>query len=392
MTPSFNLLMQGKIQPKLALDFTIPVLDPRISVVRALGTATRINSSGIVEAVAANGARFNYNPSTLACKGLLVEEPRSNDQQYSEDFSSWNKTNTSVSANSSTAPDGTNTADLITASANGGLIYKLNTTTNGATYTLSIFLKKSVGNTVNLDFTNVAQGPQFNFSTETFTGGYLFTGHKVEKFPNGWYRVSAQRVCGTTSAGMQLVFANANDACYSWGAQLEIGAFATSYIPNIATGSTSRNGDVLTMTGTNFTDWYNQTSGTFFLQYTEDAAAITSGGRMLCDTVQNRLPLYQISASALGSYDNTSGNVTFASGALVANGVNKAASAWNASNRFGCSNAGAVVSGGFDGNYDLSGLRIFSAYDNTSWKSSHLQKLSFYPLCLSSSEMQAITR
>ena len=56
---------------------------------------------------------------------------------------------------------------------------------------------------------------------------------------------------------------------YLWGAQLEVGSFATSYIPTSGpnTGSTvTRAVDSAKITGTNFSNFYNQTEGTFFVE------------------------------------------------------------------------------------------------------------------------------
>jgi hypothetical protein len=82
-----------------------------------------------------------------------------------------------------------------------------------------------------------------------------------------------------------------------WGAQLEAGAFATSYIPTTTTALT-RNADVATMTGTNFSDWFNATEGTFV------AEASYSANSANClyvndNTTSNRILLY-MSASAQG--------------------------------------------------------------------------------------------
>lgn len=78
ITPAYSAAAPERILPAMALDFTSATLDPRITVTRAGNTATRINSSGVIELVNADLPRFDYNPSTLVCKGLLVEEDRSN--------------------------------------------------------------------------------------------------------------------------------------------------------------------------------------------------------------------------------------------------------------------------------------------------------------------------
>ena len=78
ITPAYSPTATERVLPRMALDFTTGVLDPRVTVTRALNTATRVNSSGLVEIVNANLPRFDYDPVTLAPKGLLIEEARTN--------------------------------------------------------------------------------------------------------------------------------------------------------------------------------------------------------------------------------------------------------------------------------------------------------------------------
>ena len=116
ITPAYSPTATERVLPKMALDFTTGTLDSRVSVARAGNTATRINSSGKIEIVNANLPRFDYDPATLAPRGLLIEEQRTNLLLRSEEFdnASWAKTNATITVNATTAPDGTTTADLIT--------------------------------------------------------------------------------------------------------------------------------------------------------------------------------------------------------------------------------------------------------------------------------------
>lgn len=66
------------IAPALSLDFTAAVLDPRVTFTRAGATATRVNSAGVIETVAADAPRFDFDPATLVCRGLLIEQTRTN--------------------------------------------------------------------------------------------------------------------------------------------------------------------------------------------------------------------------------------------------------------------------------------------------------------------------
>jgi hypothetical protein len=78
ITPSYGLTATERILPSLALDFTTATLDPRVTVTRAAASATRINASGVIETVAADTPRFNFNPVNLTCLGLLIERARTN--------------------------------------------------------------------------------------------------------------------------------------------------------------------------------------------------------------------------------------------------------------------------------------------------------------------------
>ncbi len=61
--------------PTLELDFAnVNALDPRITFTRANPIATVTNSLGLIQTVGANVPRFDYDPVTLAAKGLLIEE------------------------------------------------------------------------------------------------------------------------------------------------------------------------------------------------------------------------------------------------------------------------------------------------------------------------------
>ncbi len=287
ITPGFSLTATERVLPRLALDFTTASLDPRVTFTRAGNTATVTNSSGLVALINANLPRFDFDPITLACKGLLIEEARTNLQTYSEQFNhgSWTKFNTTVTADSTTAPDGTLTADsLIENTANSfhtidGIYVPATATGN---FTSSVYLKAKGRNFIRLFVTQETPGVNysalFNLTTGTLVSSDVGVTATISDAGNGWYRGTVSTtILASSRARLTIGLQNASGAiapyagdgtsgCYVWGAQIEVGAFPTSYIPTVAS-TVLRNADTAVMTGTNFSSWFNQSQGSFMARF-----------------------------------------------------------------------------------------------------------------------------
>ena len=275
------------IKPNLALDFTTGVLDPQVTFTRAGNTATVTNSSGLIAAVNANLPRFDYDPVTLASKGLLIEEQRTNLFLWSDEFDNnvvWTKQLITVVANDAISPDGTTDAEKVTDNSGSGCeLTQTITVTSGATVAHSRHFKYIDCRWVRLvigDATNFVRGwyDVQNGVVGSVTTGGTGSSASIDITPagNGWYRcILIGALTGATSypcLGMTAL-ANASAARQSggsyhvWGAQLEAGAFATSYIPTTTTALT-RNADVATITDSNFTSFWNATQGGATVQAT----------------------------------------------------------------------------------------------------------------------------
>jgi len=104
--------------------------------------ATRVNKDRLVESVAANQARLDYNPSNPQDPTLLLEPQRENIYTYSQDLSQGTTlTNTSVDNDNTTSPDGSLTGNKLTQTS-GAFTRKTLSSLSG-TYALSFFAKKS---------------------------------------------------------------------------------------------------------------------------------------------------------------------------------------------------------------------------------------------------------
>lgn len=293
ITPSFGLTATERVLPKLALDFTTASLDSRVTFTRSGSTATRTNSSGYIESVAADTPRFDYDPVTLTCKGLLIEEARTNVLTYSTDISNaaWTKAgNASVAASTEVSPDGTTDAYKLIG-GDGGTAYLYRAAgyvTTATAHTVSVYMKRGTVNTVNLFFVTAGstQGAKCAFDsrgsvgTITNYGSVTGTTATITSVGNGWYRCTMTL---TTTADTYYVQITTVGAVYTnlYGFQVEVGAFATSYIPT-TTAALTRNGDNANISGANFSDWYNQSEGTF----TSTQSLIGASGNQSAFSVQ----------------------------------------------------------------------------------------------------------
>ena len=218
-----------------------------------------------------NIPRLDYSNGT--CPSLLVEPQRTNLVYPSSDFSTiWSLLNSAtVSTNQSIAPDGTLTADKITTTNSANALFNVNGSgTTAADYTVSLFIKPINNNSVGLGMTNDTTGEAFvlinlqtGAGTTTQQSGWSNASYKWEQYENGWYRISLTATKGASGNARFILKGNASSEYYLWGAQLEAGSYATSYIPTTS-ASVTRNADVISKTG--ISSLIGQTEGTLYFE------------------------------------------------------------------------------------------------------------------------------
>ena len=197
--------------------------------------------------------RFDHDPTTNASLGLLVEESRTNLLTYSENFSSWIiQTGASITANQGIAPDGTLTASFLTGTGMAN---------NGVLSTPSASVSTTSNNTKSIYLRSVSGTPSVSLKDP-----YLTVNRQVVNLTTEWQRFSLTEIQPSGLAGIWIDEIPA-EGIYAWGAQLEAGAFATSYIPT--SGSTvTRAADEASITGSNFTSfWNSEKEGTLFFEH-----------------------------------------------------------------------------------------------------------------------------
>ena len=256
----------GSFQSALNLDLSVTKsLDSRITFTRA-SSGTYFDASGVLQSALTDVARFDHDPTTLVSNGLLIEEARTNLLLQSADLYetgvgnlNWTYQGGDMAANTQVSPDSTTTADTLTTTGAAKSIYQSATVLASTSYTFTVYAK--LGTMAAADY---------KIAVYNNTGASFIASDVVPSIvPNAtsWSRVAYSF---TTPVGCTSVrvypFRNgstiASSTLHLWGAQLEAGAFATSYIPT-TTAAATRAADVASMTGTNFSSWFNASEGSF---------------------------------------------------------------------------------------------------------------------------------
>ena len=219
-------------------------------------TATRLNSSGVVESVAVNAPQLDYTESS--CPSFLIEPQSTNLHLYSEeiDNAAYLKSDVTVSANAIISPDGTTNADECTTTSNFAQMYQAITLAASTTYTWSFYVKRGTMTDIGQQIFNM------NGDGEYGTGGKYYS----QTTATGWARVSFTFTTGSNGGTTRFYPINASGVTgtiYLWGFQLESKSFATSYIPTVSS-SVTRNLTSFLKTG--LSSLIGQTEGVFFIE------------------------------------------------------------------------------------------------------------------------------
>lgn len=368
------------------------------------GTATRVNAAGLIESVAANTARIDYDPVTLACRGLLIEETRTNLLVRSQEFdnASWTKTSVTVTANAATAPDGTLTAEKLQKTASVLSYFYQPGTASAGTYTFSFFVKTVDATRLYLEAFQASASDYFNLTTGTvsITGGSLYT---MTAHGNGWYRCTATKTFGaaltnlTGSLYLDVYGTSATtSSAYFWGAQVELGSFATSHIPT-TTAAVTRQYDLIT--GTSLSPWFNAAAGSLVAQF--DTLAVGAGGSAILLSIASNAGGSLNCAPQLDVMPNATVRAVYtnAAGATLSNAsrgtysfgeVARTACAFSSAGSAIALNGAGPTTATTSGTPAPTGINLGGG-GSTQMLNGHLRKIQFYPRRLSNTELTTLS-
>ncbi len=390
----------GALRPTLDLRFAeYPTLDPRITFTRA-STATFFNSAGVLTSAAVDAPRFDYNPSTLAAQGLLLEEARTNILLRSTLAGA-------VAGSPGTAPTGWNTGTFsgtptlaLATSIYGASDQALNysgvsgdrlwhqqviNVVDGTTYTYSAYCETSSGSTKNV--LEVISGT----STRTVISN-------TATDPVGGAGVRVQVVFSVVGTGTITLRIGIGANTPLTGAasvtlsrpQVEAGAFPTSYIPTTTTALT-REAHVASVN--TLSPWYNATEGTLYSEATfTNTASFNTTAALSDGTTSNAIRTIQwndgtdrIFSIATGGVSQASyigtgqiGTAKFA-GAYKLNDVNA-----SKNGSIGITDTAATIP-------TVNALWLGATGSSLFLLNGYLRRITYYPRRLSNAELQAIT-
>jgi hypothetical protein len=332
------------------------------------GTATYTDASGDIQTASPNTVRVDHVDGVPM---ILVEPAATNLIENSEDFSGilyLKDSGVTIGTTNHVSPAGSEDATKIEVTDSG----RLYTNLTSATYATSLYLKSGTFSHFKI------AGNNLDLQSQTFAGG------TIEFVGDGWYRIS---FTSTSSRSFQVqAYPDANYSVHTdsgdyfiWGAQVETGTVATSYIPT--SGSTvTRAADNLVIDGSDFTNFYNPSEGTIYAEAIwKDVSTGGSGQAILFGDNNNMRFLYGY-LGRLRAYDGT--NISDSGNSASSNVLFRGASTYNASNLSVCLDGGTVDTEAHSGN--LSNATQFSIGRHSLGGSSeslngHIKRLIYWP-------------
>jgi hypothetical protein len=363
------------------------------------------------------GPRFDYDPVTLAPKGLLIEEQRTNSIRNNTGVGAVAGTPGTLPTNWFTFTSLTGiTREVVGVGTDAGVNYvdvRLSGTPSGAgsftlflealavtaaapnqIWTNSAYVKLAGGSLTN---TSITIGVQSRTAASGFVAQYTGAATPTSVLTRAVF-TSPALPATTERVEPVMVFSFtagvATDITLRIGLpQLELGAFATSVIPT-TTAAATRAADVAVMTGANFSNWYNATNGTLFSEYINYTTSTGSLFSFDDNTINNRI-ITLTSGGTTAAVRVVAGGVNQVSAdiATVPVGtVGKIAFAYKLNDFAASVNASTVVT-------DTSGTvpagqiiaRIGSNVATAAFLNGHIRRLAFFPRRLANAELQGVT-
>ena len=368
-------------------------LEQRSQVTAYTPTTTQpiTNYIPVLQTALANVPRIDHDPVTGECKGLLIEEQRTNLFTYSEFGSGLVGPVGLITLSTMFGPTGlVNAARFSHNGATDSFVYK-GAAQASVTNTVSVYVKMDDGLAPNI-VEGQGSHPSNDFAIVVAGNTAPVSSYQIQHVGNSVYRVSASAVAGVTNLGNNGIVkyqGNSPRKFTTTAWQLEAGSFPTSYIKTEASQVT-RAADSAQMTGANFSSWWNPSSGTSFAEFsTLHAAGVDTktkgvfgvGPRLLYLNGDNTVgmtngvtPLQQGTVSLAGVASKAASSYSTSANAVSFNGL----AAVNNTAGLGTINSATSAFIGFDGG----SVTVLNGC---------IKRITYYPKRLTDAQLQALT-
>lgn len=364
------------------------------------------------------GPRFDYNPSTLAARGLLSEEARTNVAVNSAAAGStgWTAAGGGITADTLAAPDGTTSADTFTENTSNTVHYNYQTlvTTANTVYAVSRYYKYKSRQYMRHSFVTGGSSNGIYADIDLINGTIInqgavgtgaLTSASIENVGNGWYRVTVVGKADTvststfavstlrdtstnvTTEAAQFYLGDGVSGAYVWGLQVELGAFATSYIPTGAS-SVARSADSVSVSSLAFPNAAFTILHNFELQ----TNAYQLGDLYYSVTPENNRLNWYGDLSALNFFYKSGGTNQFTGSVNPGAGISKFALAVTTNDAAASIDGGAAtsVSTSFAIGSNIDTLKLGGNYASTAGRTWH-RSLAIYASRLPNATLQSLT-
>ena len=350
---------------------------------------TRVNKEGLIEVVGNDVPRIDYTDSA---EGVLLLEPsRTNRITQSNQFdSTWISIDVALTSNQDGL--GASTDALKITSTNGNGYLRFNASGWSGENTFSVYAKSGTLNSIYMTgFGNTF----FNLETGT-VGTSAASEASIKSMGNGWYRCS---VTGNTDPSQVRIYpsnlenTNTTGSVYIQYSQVELGSYATSYIPTY--GSTvQRAAD--TASGAGNSEVFNDSEGVLFA----DIAALANDSSLRTITLgdnssSNAVSFRYDNPNQITLYLNSGGVSQFSAAANVQTlSFNKCLikykandfSAWVNGFKIGVDTSGIIFPSG-----TLDRLNFDIGYNSVSPFHGKTKEIGYYDTALTDAELEYMT-
>ena len=260
-----------------AKDFTVSFIQIEEGDIATDYIAT--TSAAVSVGPTANVPRLDYSGGASCCS-LLLESQRTNLALFSESFDNatgWALFNSAtITANSTISPDGYQNADTLNFGASSTSQVYSNVGASTGTYSFSVYAKSSTGKKFRFKIATP--------SGDTFSSDFTTTSEWQRFTFNHTDQIFHMAICNESAGGVGSI--------QIWGAQLEAGSYATSYIPTLG-ASVTRLADATYKTG--ISSLIGQTEGTLFVEVSGESLQENSRYMSISDfnDPYKRLTIYQ---------------------------------------------------------------------------------------------------